>query len=189
MNAKFLDISEKYDGSQLVSLNNYLRHKILGDSIVAWLGACDVTFEHMVDGEDLLANARIAGDSMLHFIVEKFDISLFAAVALQRLLASIVKDQLQAVVTDKALAQSLFRQGDDIYSGDRKLSISIATQSPVSSLIHFAVNVTNRGTPVKTLALDDLGVDSKSFARDVMTKFCSEIEGIQQATQKVKWVK
>ena len=177
-------MSDKYDGAQLVSLNSYLKHGLLGDSIVAWVGACDVSFEHMVDGEDLLEQARIAGDKMLHFIVEKFDISLYAAVALQRLLASIVKDQLLTMSKEK-----LFREGDDIYLDDRKLSISIATQSPVSSLIHFAVNVTNKGTPVKTLSLEDLGVEAKPFAIEIMNRFCKETEGIHQATMKVKWVK
>src|SRR5665213_200594 len=177
-------MSDKYDGAQLVSLNSYLKHGLLGDSIVAWVGACDVSFEHMVDGEDIIEKESIAGDKMIHFIVEKFDISLYAAVALQRLLASIVKDQLLTMSKEK-----LFREGDDIYLGDRKLSISIATQSPVSSLIHFAVNVTNKGTPVKTLSLEDLGVEAKPFAIEIMNRFCKETEGIHQATMKVKWVK
>jgi uncharacterized protein len=189
MKSKFLEIREKYDGSQLVSLNNYMKHGLLGDSIVAWIGACDVSLEHMVDGEDLLEKASIAGDRMLHFIIEKFDISLFAAVGLQRLMAAIVCAQLTAMTKDKALGQSLFREGDDIFSKNRKLSISIATQSPVSSLIHFAVNVNNKGTPVKTLALEDLGVNPKAFAAEIMARFCAEVDGIHQATQKVRWVK
>lgn len=189
MKTKFLEIQDNYDGSQLVSLHNYLKHGLMGDSIVSWVGACDVSFEHMVDGEDLLLAARIAGDKMLHFIVEKFDISLFAAVGLQRLLASIVKDHLMKTAGDRAVAASLIREGDDIFAGDRKLSISIATQSPVSSLIHFAVNVSNAGTPVKTLALSDLGVEPRKFATEVMALFAAEVEDIRQATQKVRWVK
>ena len=70
MKAQFLDSVEKYDGSQLVSLHNYLQHKLLGDSIVAWVGPCDVSIEHMVDGEDLLQNAEIRGSKMLHFLIE-----------------------------------------------------------------------------------------------------------------------
>lgn len=185
MKSKFLEITEKYDGAQLVSLRNYLQHGLLGDSIVAWIGACDVSLDHMVDGEDLVVDARIAGDRMLHFIVEKFDVSLFAAVGLQRLLAAIVMDLLR----EKYAGAGLVRDGDDIYLGERKLSISIATQSPVSSLIHFAVNVTNAGTPVKTLCLEDLGVEPRAFALRVMEKFSAEVESIHQATMKVKWVK
>lgn len=185
MKAKFLSVMEKYDGAQLVSLRNYLKHGLLGDSVVAWIGPCDVALDHMVDGEDLVAGAEIRGGSMLHFIVEKFDSSLLAAVGLQRLLASIVRDELAA-----GGAQGLVREGDDIYSSDRrKLSISIATQSPVSSLIHFAVNISNEGTPVKTLSLGDLKVEPKAFAEKIMSKFCAEVDSIVEATHKVRWVK
>ncbi|MGE3759662.1 MAG: DUF366 family protein [Pseudobdellovibrionaceae bacterium] len=185
MKSRFLTVSEKYDGSQLVSLRNYLQHGILGDSVVAWIGACDVAVDHMVDGEDLVAGAEICGGSMLHFIVEKFDCTLLAAVGLQRLLASIVRDELAV-----SGAQGLVREGDDIYSADRrKLSISIATQSPVSSLIHFAVNVTNDGTPVKTLSLSDLKVEPRVFAEKIMAQFCDEVDSIVEATHKVRWVK
>jgi hypothetical protein len=187
--AKFLETHEKYDGTQLVSLRNYLKHGLQGDSIVAWVGPCEVSFDHMVDGEDLLLASRIAGDKMLHFIVEKFDVSLFAAVGLQRLLASLVKDRLRVLSTNKKLAAELTRSGDDIFGDERKLSISIATQSPVNSLIHFAVNVVNSGTPVPTLSLEDLGVEPKILAVEVMAQFCNEVESIHVATQKVRWVK
>lgn len=189
MKQKFIEAHEHYDGSQLVSLRNYLHHGLLGDSVVAWTGACDVTFEHMVDGEDLLEKARICGAEMLHFIIEKFDVSLFAAVTLQRLFAGIVKDQIQTIATNRALASTMFRIGDDLYCDKRKLSISIATQSPVSSLIHFAVNVSNNGTPVPTLSLLDLGVDAKALAVSVMQTLAKEVGSSIEATQKVRWVK
>ena len=186
MKSRFLESNELYDGSQLVSLRSYLKHHLLGDSIIAWVGPCDVTLDHMVDGEDLLANAQICGGRMVHFILETFDTSLVAAVALQRLLASTVKDQLDEM---SKTSLALVRDGDDLYSGSRKLSISIATQSPVSSLIHFAVNVTNQGTPVETLSLEDLGVEPKPFAEAVMASFCLEYQSIRNATRKVRWVK
>lgn len=189
MKSKFLETNEQYDGAQLVSLRNYLKHHLLGDSIVSWVGPCDVHVDHMVDGEDLLAHARICGSSMLHFIVESFDTSLFAAVGLQRLLASIVKDELVAHAKNRDMALSLVREGDDLYAVEKKLSISIATQSPVSSLIHFAINVSNKGTPVPTGSLEDLGVEAAVLARDVMVRFCREFAGIREATQKVRWVK
>lgn len=189
MKYKFIETEESYDGAQLASLRGYLKHGLLGDSIIAWVGPCNVLVEHMVDGEDLLAGAEIRGDKMLHFVVEKFESTLLAGVSLQRLLAAMVKDELQKVAGERALAASLFRDGDDIFVGDRKLSISIATQSPVSTLIHFAVNVTNEGTPVKTLSLGDLQIDAKSFALNLMQKFSAEVLSIRDATMKVRWVK
>ncbi len=185
MQWEWLEQEITYDGSQLHSLYAYLNHKILGDSIVSWAGPCRVDFEHMVDGEDLLSESAIEGSRMLHFIVEKFEVSLFSAVALQRLMASICQDLIYE------LSQThLLRSGDDLYLDGKKLSISIATQSPVSSLVHFAVNLSNEGTPVPTLCLGDLGIDSEAdFASTLMERFASEVDSITQATQKVKWVK
>lgn len=185
MKSQWLETNEIYDGSQLRSLFAYLKYGILGDSIVAWRGPCDVPFSHMVDGEDLVAQARICGDDMLHFIVEMFDASLLAAVGFQRLLAAAALDLLREKVSQGV---ALSRAGDDIYSGDAKLSISIATISPTSALIHFAVNVTNAGTPVKTAALRDWDLEPKAFAEELMQKFVREFESSRQATQKVRWV-
>jgi hypothetical protein len=186
---KFLSNIETYDGTQLVSLRNYLQHGILGDSIIAWIGPCDISFDHMVDGEDLLQEARICGSRMLHFIVEKFDCTLLAAVALQRLLASIVKDEIQASAPEKTLASSMIRDGDDLFVNGKKLSISIATQSPVSSLIHFAMNISNEGTPVPTLSLEDLRLDPQALAVKVMERFSAEVVSAIDATHKVRWVR
>ena len=100
----------------------------------------------MVDGEDLPLGAKICGRHMLQFIVEKFNVNLFSGVAVQRLIASLV-----VLMSYKSSARTrdrtslLLRDGDDIYIGEQKLSISIATNSPTSTLIHFAVNVTNEG--------------------------------------------
>lgn len=189
MKALWLDHDLKYDGAQLRSLFAYLEHGVQGDSVIAWQGACDVALDHMVDGEDRRAGASIRGDKMVHFIIEKFNCTLFAAVALQRLLASIVKDVIQEISPNLEIAEGLYRQGDDLFFGDQKFSISIATVSPVSALIHFAVNVVNDGTPVSTLCLKDLGVDPVVFAKKILDRFSSESLDILNATQKVQWVR
>lgn len=152
---------------------------VLGDSIIAWRGPCDVTLDHMVDGEDKRVDAKICGHDMIHFIIEKFSCDLLAAVGFQRLLASIARD---------FLGGELKRDGDDLWLQDRKLSISVATVSPTSALIHFAVNVTNEGTPVKTLSLTDLGVAPELFAKTILERFQTEMNSIVEATQKVRWV-
>lgn len=194
--SKFLELDEKqsrYDGTQLRSLYAYLEHGVLGDSVVAWIGPCDVGFEHMVDGEDLRELAAIRGSKMLHLIIEKFEARLPEMVAIQRLTSSIAKDLLESLKTANG---TIRRDGDDLYlkfdsktgAEEGKLSISIATVSPVSGLIHFAINVSNEGTPVKTASLEDLGVDAKTFARELLTKFVSEMNSISAAARKVKWV-
>ncbi len=181
MQTRFLEKEFKYDGTQLRSLFGYLNCGILGDSIIAWVGACDIAFEHMLDGEDLRSQSAIRGDKMLHFIVEKFDVSLFAAVSLQRLLAAMAQNILGSM-TDITLR----RDGDDLYANTKKLSISIATCSPTSTLIHFAVNVVNSGTPVETISLQELKVNPAQFAKNLMTAFSDEVQTIEQAVRKVR---
>jgi hypothetical protein len=107
-------------------------------------------------------------------------------VALQRLFASIVQSYIQEKTEFRFL---LRRDGDDIFWEDKKLSISIATSSPRSTMIHFAVNISNEGTPVKTCALEDFSLDSTVVAKNIMDLFVSEFHGIQEATWKVKAVK
>ncbi len=174
-----------YDGSQLKPLFAYLNWNILGDSVVSWRGACHVDFSHMVDGEDLIAESSIAGSDMLHFIVEVFDRDLASGVLLQRLLASIIKDLL-VELSSELNEHSLVRDGDDLYWGDRKLSISIASRSVMSTMVHFGINVSNEGTPVKTAALDDFSIDPRELALAVMDALSLEWISVLKATRKVK---
>lgn len=174
-----------YTGQELRSLYAYLEHGVLGNSVISFRGPCSVDFQHMVDGEDFLEQSAIEGSDMVHFIFEIFDQSLLSGVLLQRLFAGIVRDAI-AELAKKPV--ELRRSGDDIYWGKKKLSISIATRSISSVLIHFAVNVKNEGTPVPTCALDDFGIPAKKFAEICLSKIQEEFASIVEATQKVRSV-
>lgn len=188
MKYKFIETNSKYTGEQLQSLYAYLNFEILGDSIISWTGPCDVSLDHMVDGEDLLVKAKIKSDKMLHFIIEKFDTSLESMVLVQRLFANIVISQIKANSKTEA-ANKLIRKGDDIYCGDKKLNVSIATISPSSALLHFGINISNEGTPVPTCSLEDFKIEANSFAQNIMKAIAEELASVKRATQKVKWVK
>lgn len=187
MKSLFLKNEFPYDGTQLRPLYAYLEHGVLGDSIVAWVGPCEIPFEHMVDGEDLREASPIRGGRMLHFIIEIFDRDLFSAVALQRLFASLWLDEMRARASaSMASAGGWRRDGDDVYFDDKKLSISIASRSSLSCQIHFAVNVTNQGTPVPTCALEDFQLKAEPTATKMMELFIREYESTLQATRKVR---
>lgn len=189
MKSKFLSKKMKYDGTQLKPLFAYENLGILGHSIVSWIGACDVSFDHMVDLEDKIENSKICGDEMLHFIIEIFNDSLLSAVSLQRLFASMIQTEILKR-NSKLNIQNFTREGDDIYFLKKnkkfKLSISIASKSVVSVQIHFALNVVNSGTPVPTSCLTELNVEPRELAQKIMKSFCDEFESILQATQKVR---
>jgi hypothetical protein len=189
MKSKFLSKKMKYDGTQLKPLFAYENFGLLGHSIVSWIGACDIHFDHMVDLEDKIENSKICGDEMLHFIIEIFNDSLLSAVSLQRLFASIVQTEILKL-NSKLNHRNFIREGDDLYffkkNKKMKLSISIASKSVVSIQIHFALNVVNNGTPVPTSCLSELQIESRYLAAQVMKYFVEEFESILQATQKVR---
>ena len=189
MKFRFLEDHDCYDGSQLRSLFGYLEHGVLGDSMIAWVGPCNVSFDHMVDGEDLLQQNTIESKSMLHFVCEIFDRDLYTGVFLQRLMTTHLADLMRTEADILDVDIRVLRKGDDLYIDERKLNVSIATRSPGSVLIHFGINVSNDGTPVPTYSLSDLQMDPQAVAVSLSKRVLGEWEDIKKATHKVKWVK
>ena len=151
-----------YDGVALRPRFIYETTGLLGDAIVAFSGPCAVGQAHMVDLEDVRAQAWIKSESMLHFLIESFDVSLLAAVGLQRLLMDLMRQQLASLGVD-----GIVRRGDDLYDGLYKLSVSIAAPAKTSCLIHAGINISSAGTPVPTKGLADYGIAPQAFAEAV----------------------
>lgn len=183
MKSKFIKKRITYTGEQLHSkwAQNF---RIKGDSIVAFIGPARVV-EHMVDLEDIKKKAFIYSDLMLHFIVEHFGMKLPEAVARQRLLMALIAEHLNHHLSRLRIQRS----GDDLYDGKKKLSVSIATLSPVSAMIHVGLNITTSGTPVPTIGLKDYKIRPQSFARGIMQAYLGEVTGITKATKKVRPVR
>lgn len=180
----------EYDGSQLSPLWAYVSFDVQGDSIVSFRGPCNVSDEFMVDMEDKRKGAEIVSADMLHFIVEYFGVTIDEIVLVQRLLISTVVDLLKEAIFDEAEVE---REFDNIFAyppdeDERgKLSVSVATASPVSGLIHLGLNVTTEGTPVKTSGLNEIGVeDVDKFAVEVAKRFIQEMKNVKADASKVK---
>ena len=81
------------------------------------------------------------------------------------------------------------REGDDLYSGNRKLTVSIVTASPVSVLLHMGVNWDSTGAPVSAIGLRDLGVEREQvgeLAQEALGVFAREWASIERACTKVR---
>jgi hypothetical protein len=176
----FIDETILYSGSQLSPHWIYKKLGIKGDAAVAFIGPCKVALEYMVDLEDKCQNRRIEADKMLHFICEHFGVTLNEISILQRLLVLLtVEGLLSRGVKDFS------RDGDDVFIRDGKLSISVATVSPVSGLIHLGLNITNEGTPVKTASLSDAGIEPKEFALELLERYRKECASILDSSVRV----
>lgn len=92
------------------------------------------------------------------------------------------------ILREMAPGLALRRCGDDLYRGERKLSVSVATRSPASGLIHFGVNVDPTGAPVPAVGLAELGVEPLEFARRLLAAYAEEMVGLERACAKVREV-
>jgi uncharacterized protein len=184
-----------YDGSQIEPMWAFKTFGLKDSSIVSWIGPMEIQPDHMVDFEDV--GLEIKGSQMLHFIIEHFDVQpadINLCYHRQRILVMIVKDMLQN------LGIKTTRNGDDLFfkkinekEENGKLSVSIATCSLSSMKIHFALNLTEKGTPkdVITAGLLECGLDLVlediySLSDQVSNKYVQEISSIRTDICKTK---
>lgn len=180
LTTQFFDKSLDYTGHQLRPHFLYTQLGLKGSAIAAFEGGCNVKTGEMVDLEDVLANDRIEARRMVHFIGEFFGAGLREGVLLQRLLMAIMGERL------RARGVAVERSGDDLFVGERKLSVSIVTASPVSVLLHTGINIDPAGAPVAAIGLAELKVDSRAWAEEVLAAVSEELSGVHWACAKVR---
>lgn len=184
MKTKLIEEPIKYEGWQLAPHWIYKNFKIQGDAIVAFKGECEVKLTEMVDIEDVINNEPIYSKNMLSFISEQFGVGLTEGVYRQRLLICTIKE----VLEDRGF--KVVRNGDDLFVNNKKLTVSIATKSLTSILIHTGINIDSEGAPVKASGLtNDLGItDIDELAKEIMKRYSEETDDIFLAGTKVRGV-
>ena len=183
MHTKFIKEEIKYTGNELAPHWIYRNFKLQGDAVVAFCGECEVKLAEMVDVEDVINNEPIYSKFMLNFIIEHFNIGLIEGIARQRLLICIIKEALEQFTVHSS---QFTRRGDDLFVNDKKLTVSIATKSMTSVLVHTGINIDPTGAPIDAIGLKELGIkDMEEFAKNVMLKYSQEIDDIILASTKV----
>jgi hypothetical protein len=178
-----IDKQIEFTGKELASHWIYRNFNLTGDAAVAFIGPAHVPVENMVDLDDVKEQAHIYSPLMLNFIIEHFSTDLELAVYRQRLFITCIKEELELFEVPVA------RVGDNLYINRAKLSVSVATCSMISSLIHVGLNIATEGTPVKAAGLQELGIkDISSFAQNVLRRYQNELEQIYLARCKVRGV-
>ncbi|MDP7422515.1 MAG: DUF366 family protein [bacterium] len=177
-----------YTGEQLRPHFALETFKVSGDSIVCFRGRCDVAGSRLVDLEDRQAGETIEAAEMLHIVVEHFGVSLENIVLRQRLLVALTAELIYEFLARNYSETSLCdvrRSGDDIFVLGRKATVSIASVSPVSGMIHLGVNIDPEGASVAAWGLEQGGVDPDEFASALGEAYVAEIEGVAHAVSKV----
>lgn len=184
MNELFIEENIKYTGKELSPHWILSKFKIFGDAIVSFVGEVEVPIDNMVDVEDRINVEPIYAKSMLNFIIEHFDYSIKEIALAQIVLIQSIRE---VFLDDYNI--DLKRDGDDLFFGGRKLSVSIATKSIVSGLIHTALNIDCTGAPVKASDINEIGIkDVKTLAQKIMKRYSTNIENVNFAITKVRGV-
>ena len=76
LTTRLLPGTHAYDGSPLGGHWAFRVHGIQGDSLLAFMGPCDVRVEALADLQDARDGAFIYSPRMLHFVLELFGPSL-----------------------------------------------------------------------------------------------------------------
>jgi uncharacterized protein len=161
------------------------RFGLKGSAMGCFVGPCEVKTGEMVDWEDRLEDDFIRSKLMVHFIGEFFGIPLREGVLMQRIFMAIAADEIQSL-TSKVVTRS----GDDLFWENKKLSVSIATASPVSALMHVGINWDSEGAPVQAAGLKDLGLRLENTREilipKILNQFTQEMKAIEWACAKVR---
>ena len=187
-----LENGTSYDGSQIQPMWAFKQFGIKDSNIVSWIGPMEIRSDELIDYEDV--GIEIKGGEMINFIIEHFDVQpadMRLCYHRQRLFVTIVKD----ILENHGIKTR--RDGDDLYveKGDKdgKLSVSIATCSVSSMKIHFALNLTERGTPddVETAGLLECGSvlkrdDIPDVADEACSNYIKEISSIESDITKTR---
>lgn len=183
MKSVYIDKAINYTGEELCSHWIYRNFGILGDAIVAFTGEVNVARDKMIDLSEAIDQSYIYSPSMLNLMVEHFDHDLKLAIYRQRLLMVCIMEELQQV------GVAVTRRGDNLFVHRGKLSISIATATTVSTLIHVGLNIDTSGAPVEAAGLTELGVgDIRALGENIMMRYIREIEQVYDARCKVRSV-
>lgn len=183
MKTLFVEDLLTYDGSAIRAHWARRRFGLEGDAAVGFLGRCDVLPGEVADMDEVISGEPIRAEAMAHVVAEHFGPTLEEAILRLHLLAALALEALAP-----RAGGSLVRKGNDLYLGSGKMSVGVATVTPVSVKIHFGVNVSARGVPVKAAGLEDLGVAPRGFVEDLLARYARESVLAREARTKVRGV-
>ncbi|MEO0096600.1 MAG: DUF366 family protein [candidate division WOR-3 bacterium] len=183
MKTRFIKEELTFTGEQLRSLFAYDTYNILGDSLIAFIGACDISLKEAVDLESQKVRRYSYVPKMLHFLAEHFEMDVEKAILRSYLLLDIVKD----ILNEKLGTLQIKRVGNELYDGESRVAISMAASSPISSLVYVGINVVPpTETPAK--GLEDYQIDIMEFGNLVLERYAKDSERINQMRYRTRWV-
>ncbi len=158
----------------------FLNYDLAGDSIVAFIGAYQVSPEYTSDLREFKKGGEFKGSKLLHLIVEHFGCDLLETLLYERLLLGIAKDKLN----HRLGGDILQIWGDDICDGNKRVTTSSATVNTLSGKIHLGINIESG----EAKGLKDYHVSPRELGEVIMDQYRLEVFRIDQKLSTTKSV-
>ncbi|MHA1668499.1 MAG: DUF366 family protein [Candidatus Heimdallarchaeaceae archaeon] len=182
-----------YDGMQISAHYVAQKYNIIGNSILIFRGPMRLTKKEMLDLKDIIREGHlndvlISSNDSLHIIIEEFDLqppNIEIEYYRLRLLTQLVIEEL---VKKKI---TVVRKGSDIYCGNKKLNVGIATIGLSSAKIHFGLNIKNTGFPshVNATGLLEIGFkeeEIRDWILKIVEKYIDEVNAVKEDIVKTR---
>ena len=179
---KFLPELRTFSGEEMLPHWALREFSLEGDSIVSFVGDFKVPQERWIDLNSIMHNNELPDTEMLHFVVEHFGCPLQEAVLRQYVLVAILQEKLLHRI--KVNGHRLTRLGDDLFSGESRLSVTAAGSTLVSAKIHVGVFTETPGKGY--FGIDDFDVASEELAEVVMCQYCAEMRRLAEKAWRLK---
>jgi len=182
MTYRFLPEKRRLTGEEMLphwALRNF---RLAGDTMVSFIGEFKVPPERWIDLNSIMHESSLPDKEMLHFVVEHFGCPLQEAVLRQYVLISILEEKLLHRI--KVNGHRLTRLGDDLFDGEKRLSITAAGSTLVSAKIHVGVFTKTPG--IGFFGIEDYGVIPEELAEVVMCQYGAEMRRLAEKAWRVK---
>jgi len=157
-----------------------LKFDLSGDSIVGFIGPCQILPEYVTDLREPRTKRQPGSGRMLHLVAEHFGCDLLKTLLYQRLLLGIAKDKLNHRLGGDVLQI----WGDDICDGNKRVTVSSATVNTLSGKIHLGINV----EASEAKGLKDYDLNPKELGEVIMDQYRLEVFRINQKLSTTKSV-
>ncbi|MCD6097601.1 DUF366 family protein [bacterium] len=162
------------------------RFELLGDSIVAFHGRCNIPEQDFMDLRKRKKGPGLYAKDMLHFVAEQFQPYLEMAVLRQYLLVLIAEEKLEHRVSPNL---KIIRWHDDLFLNNRKLTVTAVAKTPVSTKIHLGINIDPTGATQPAVGLTELGVDPFDLAEAIVDQYKLEMREVREKVWSIREIK
>ena len=152
-----------------------LEYDLKGDSIVVSRGMLRIEHKYLIDLMDRKRGITLPDGEMLHFIIEHFGDDLEKGILRQSILIGIACNK----ISHRIKGKRILRWGDDIFDEDRRITLTSATITLVSSKIHLGICIRSDEN-TGFVGTEELGIDADELGEVICNQYMADMKRLAE---------